>query len=215
MASGTGVIEIVFNMIGLFGSLIILLVAGVTVMTGAFEGSGVALVTTGVDVSAGQFKSRCGMIEKARFPAVHGMTRRTGGIELTEHMVRIFDSIVLFAVTALALFGRMAIAGLMTLDAVDLLMHAGQAKSCLIVVKARRGPRRHAVAKRTIMIEFIFVVIRTAGASKIGLVACITLLWRAFEQVVFVAFRAAGLTMRPHQRKMGGLLVIKSGAAPI
>jgi uncharacterized membrane protein YkvI len=75
MASGTGVIEIIFDMIGLFGALIILLVAGITIVTRAFEGSGVALVTTGVDVSAGQCKSRCGMIEKARFPAVHGMAR--------------------------------------------------------------------------------------------------------------------------------------------
>jgi hypothetical protein len=134
---------------------------------------------------------------------------------MAENMVRIFYGVVLFAVTALALFSRIAIAGLMTLNAVNLLMYAGQAKSRLIMIKARRGPHGHAVAGRTIMIEFIFFVIRVAGAAKIGVVACVTLLWRAFEYVVFVAFRAADLTMRPRQRKMGGLLVIKSSAAPI
>lgn len=140
MAEGAVVIILACNMIGISGAAKVVLMTGVALFVRPLERRGMAITASHIHVRAGQAVGRGVVIKRAGFPAAHGMTAHAGGIKLAEGVVRLLYGRELFVMATLALLGRVAIAGLMTLNAINLLMYARQAESGLIMIKARWRP---------------------------------------------------------------------------
>ncbi len=90
-------------------------------------------------------------------------------------------------------------------------MSAGQWKSGLIVIKARRFPSCGCVALRTVVAEVILRMVRIGGLRVIDFVAGITIRRSSRILPVFVALFTGDRLMRARQRKRGLVVIELSG----